>query len=162
MPSSLYKSPLSSDKCKGRNRLCFMTRVMLRRTTISAPNGHEPGECVERPLIKSVLIFWGSDSWLFSSNHRVIILLERACLHNRTLRNWCKFSRPECATTTWRHSRLRAHEGFPSGWGLRGNSPGIAASPISLLSMVALEESVGGAKRWGKFSSLESKHAPSI
>ena len=28
--------------------------------------------------------------------------------------------------------------------GLRGNSPGIAASPISLLSMVALEESVGG------------------
>ena len=28
---------------------------------------------------------------------------------------------------------------------LRGNFPGIAASPISLLSMVALEESVGGA-----------------
>ena len=32
-----------------------------------------------------------------------------------------------------------------SGGGLRGNSPGIAASPISLLSMVALEGSVGGA-----------------
>ena len=27
--------------------------------TISAPNGHEQGECVVRPLIKSVLIFWG-------------------------------------------------------------------------------------------------------
>ena len=33
----------------------------------------------------------------------------------------------------------------PSGKGLRGNSQGIEASPISLLSMVALEESVGGA-----------------
>ena len=33
----------------------------------------------------------------------------------------------------------------PSGGGLRGNSQGIAASPISLLSMVALEEYVGGA-----------------
>ena len=32
-----------------------------------------------------------------------------------------------------------------NGKGLRGNSPGIAASPISLLSIVALEESVGGA-----------------
>ena len=32
-------------------------------------------------------------------HHRVIILLERACLHNRTGRNWCKFSRPECATS---------------------------------------------------------------
>ena len=50
----------------------------------------------------------------------------------------------------------------PSGEGLRGNSPGIAASPISLLSMVSLEESVGGAQRRGKFSSLEGKHAPSI
>ena len=36
-----------------------MTRVMRRRTTISAPNGHEQGECVVRPLIKSVLIFGG-------------------------------------------------------------------------------------------------------
>ena len=33
----------------------------------------------------------------------------------------------------------------PSSGGLRGNPMGIAASPISLLSMVALEESVGGA-----------------
>ena len=33
----------------------------------------------------------------------------------------------------------------PSDWRLRGNSPGIAASVISLMSMVALEESVGGA-----------------
>ena len=32
-------------------------------------------------------------------SHRVIILLERACLHNRIGRNWCKFSRPECATS---------------------------------------------------------------
>ena len=35
--------------------------------------------------------------------------------------------------------------GEGGGGRLRGNSPGIAASPISLLSMVALEESVGGA-----------------
>ena len=33
----------------------------------------------------------------------------------------------------------------PSSGGLKGNSSGIAASPISLLSIVALEESVGGA-----------------
>ena len=33
----------------------------------------------------------------------------------------------------------------PSGGGLRGNSRGIAAFPTSLLSMEALEESVGGA-----------------
>ena len=32
-------------------------------------------------------------------SHRVIILLQRACLHNRIGRNWCKFSRPECATS---------------------------------------------------------------
>ena len=52
----------------------------------------------------------------------------------------------------------------PSGRGLRGNSLGIVASLISLLSMVALEESVGvGGAQWrGKFSSLEGKHAPSI
>ena len=31
--------------------------------------------------------------------HRVIILLERACLHNRIGRNWCKFSLPKCATS---------------------------------------------------------------
>ena len=51
---------------------------------------------------------------------------------------------------------------YPKGGGLRGNSPGIAASLISFLSMVALEESVGGAQRRGKFSSLEGEHAPSI
>ena len=33
------------------------------------------------------------------SNHRVIIILERTCLHNRIGRNLCKFSRPECATS---------------------------------------------------------------
>ena len=31
--------------------------------------------------------------------HRVIILLERAWLHNRIGRNLCKFFRPECATS---------------------------------------------------------------
>ena len=75
-------------------------------------------------------------------SHRVIILLERACLHNRIGRNWCN-------VTAWRHSRLRVHwlMYWLSGGGLRGNSPGIAASPIALLSMVALEKSVGGAYR---------------
>ena len=38
----------------------------------------------------------------------------------------------------------------PRGWGLKENSPEIAASPISLLSIVALEESVGGALTAGK------------
>ena len=33
-----------------------------------------------------------------TSIHRVIILLERPYLHNRIGRNWCNFSRPECAT----------------------------------------------------------------
>ena len=38
-------------------------------------------------------------------------------------------------------------------------SPGIAARLLSLFCL--WEESVGGAKRQGKFSSLEGKHAPS-
>ena len=77
-----------------------------------------------------------------SCNHRVIILPERACLHNIIGRNWGKISRPECATSPRDVTRHCAND--PKGWGLRGNSPGIAASPISLLSMVALEESVAG------------------
>ena len=42
---------------------------------------------------------------------RVIILLDRACLHNRIGKNWCKFSQPKCGSnvTAWRHSRLRVH-----------------------------------------------------
>ena len=50
--------------------------------------------------------------------------------------------------TARRHSRLLAHWLMTieaGGGGVRGNSQGIAASPISLSSMVALEESVGGA-----------------
>ena len=43
------------------------------------------------------------------------------------------------------HGTARSLAYDHSGGGLRGNSTGIAASPISLLSMVALEESVGGA-----------------
>ena len=38
-------------------------------------------------------------------DHRVIILLQRACLHNRIERNWCKFSRPECATSQTNFTR---------------------------------------------------------
>ena len=85
--------------------------------------------------------------WL---NHIVIILLERACLHNRIGRNWCKFSRAECATSQSDVTRdCSSLANGPSfffffffggggvGWGrvciLR--SPGIPASPISLLSM---------------------------
>ena len=54
-------------------------------------------------------------------NHRVIILLERACLHNRIGRNWCKFSRPECATSQRAISRTdRSLANGPivaGGWG---------------------------------------------
>ena len=53
------------------------------------------------------------------SRHRVIILLERACLHNRIGRNWCKFSTKMCNVTAWRHSKLHAH------WqGAEGEFPG--------------------------------------
>ena len=41
------------------------------------------------------------------------------------------------------HGTARLLANDRSGGGLRKNSPGIAASPLSLLSMVALEESVG-------------------
>ena len=57
-------------------------------------------------------------------------------------RKWRNSSRPQYATS---HETARSLANDPSGGGPRGNSPGIAASPISLLSMVALEESVGGA-----------------
>ena len=48
---------------------------------------------------------WSRKMNIRTRAHRVIILLERAYLHNRIGRNWCKFSRPECATSqsevTW-------------------------------------------------------------
>ena len=52
-----------------------------------------------------------------------------------------------CNVTASLHTGLRAHwlMTLVEGGGVRGNSPGIAASPISLLFMVALEESIGGA-----------------
>ena len=60
-------------------------------------------------------------------NHRVIIL-NRGNMHcKKTGRKWCNSSRPQCAT--WRHSSMCNAEVCI----LR--SPGIAASPISLLSM---------------------------
>ena len=46
-------------------------------------------------------------------NHRVIILLERACLHTKIGRNLCEFSRPECSTS---HETARSLANGPS-WG---------------------------------------------
>ena len=73
-------------------------------------------------------------------HHRVIILLERACLHNRkgkkTDANFPDQNVQRLNVTSLETARSLANG--PSGGGLRGNSPGIAASPISLLSMVAL------------------------
>ena len=71
-----------------------------------------------------------------SVEHRVIILLERACLHNRIGRNWCKFPDQDVqrhSVTSFETARSLAND--TSGGELRGNYPGIAASPISLLSM---------------------------
>ena len=48
-----------------------------------------------------------------------------------------------CSVTSLETARSLAND--HSGEGLRGNSPRIAESPISLLAMVALEESMGGA-----------------
>ena len=72
-----------------------------------------------------------------------------------------------CNVTAWRHSRLRAHwlMALLGGGGAAEeelgilHSPGIAASPISLLSMGGV---CGRSLTAGKFSSLEGKHAPSI
>ena len=63
--------------------------------------------------------------------HRVIILLERACLHNRIGRNWCKFSRPECATSL---ETRRSLANDPSGGGTEGEFPGNCS--VSYLSFV--------------------------
>ena len=94
--------------------------------------------------ITIVLCTWRTSTYYTQG---VIILLERAYLHNRIRRNWCKFYRPKCATSQRDVTRYCALIGAygPSGGGLNGNSSGIAGSPISLLSMVALEEFVGGA-----------------
>ena len=60
--------------------------------------------------------------------------------------------------TTWRHSRLHAHWGAGEVCILR--SPGIAAFPISLLSMGGCGRILTARRE--KFTSVEGKHAPSI
>ena len=44
-----------------------MTRVMRRRTTISAPNGHEQGECVVRSdaIRKKTCVFFRKKKYFF-------------------------------------------------------------------------------------------------
>ena len=83
-------------------------------------------------------------SWRILSNvefyrypHRVIILLKRAYLHKRIGRNWWNFSRPECATSLeTAHSLANCpNYGRAEGEVCILRSPGVAASPISLLSM---------------------------
>ena len=76
----------------------------------------------KRKYFKSVTVRWRTANFFFScrnlnrlclkyrtwsqqklnhSDHRVntTSYIEKACLHNRIGRNWCKFSRPECATS---------------------------------------------------------------
>ena len=54
-------------------------------------------------------------------NHSVIILLEGAGLHNKIGRNWCKFSRPKCATSqhdiSLETARSLANGPSAGGWG---------------------------------------------
>ena len=83
----------------------------------------------------------------FRGNHHIVIILNRGSMpRKRTGRKWCKFSPTRmCNVTAWRHSRLRAPLANGPSWGGGGRgaeeevcilrSPGIAASPISLLSM---------------------------
>ena len=50
----------------------------------------------------SLVVLWLCDGRLgnrVTPNHRVIILNRGSMLRKRTERNWCKFSRPECATS---------------------------------------------------------------
>ena len=61
-------------------------------------------------------------------SHRVIILLERAYLHNRIGRNWCKFSRPEYENETARS--LANGPIVAGGWG------GIPRELQRLLSLI--------------------------
>ena len=59
-----------------------------------------------------------------SCTHRIIILIERACLHNRIGRNRCKFSDQNVqrhSVTSLETARSLAND--PSGGRLRGNSP---------------------------------------
>ena len=53
-------------------RPLYTMRVIPRRFTILAPNGPKE-KCVVRPLIKSVLIFWGE--WLVTHGYSVAIAL---------------------------------------------------------------------------------------
>ena len=67
--------------------------------------------------------------------HRVIILLERACLHNKIGRNWCKFYLPECATSQRDVTRNCALIGqWPKWLGAEGEFPGNCS--VSYLSIV--------------------------
>ena len=76
--------------------------------------------------------------WAATSIHRVIILNRGSMPRKRTERKWCEFSRPECATS--QRDALETACSLANGpsWGGGGGarrSSGIAASPISLLSM---------------------------
>ena len=109
-----------------------------------------------------MLTYLGFQNMDMECIHRVIILLERACVHNRIRRNWCKFSRPEFAmfaNSQWRFAmtnsqwHLQWRHSVTSFETARSLAPGIAASPISLLSMVALEESV---RLWAELNGGEN------
>ena len=86
--------------------ICYGDRVAeVRCNTVStlrllqpSPTGCQPSLWTIRRLcclLPTIIPPWPG----LCARHRAIILLERACLHNRIGRNWCKFSRPECAAS---------------------------------------------------------------
>ena len=69
-------------------------------------------------------------------NHRAIILIEGACLAKEREESDASFPDQNVQRhSVTSHGTARSLASDSSGGGLRGNSPGIAASPISLLSM---------------------------
>ena len=80
--------------------------------------------------------FWrllASDPNGGGEGHRVIILLERACLHNRIGNKLMQsFPTRMCNVTAWRHSKLRAHWLWPYSCG------GLSGIPRELQRLLSL------------------------
>ena len=102
------------------------------------------------PFVLNVSSLYFSWLVLCHCEHRVIILLEGACLHNRIGRKWWKFSRPECVTSLeTARSLVKGPSwgggGGRGGWGRSMYSAFPGNCSVSLSLFYLWEECVGGA-----------------
>ena len=77
------------------------TRALLNQRDCVSFSGNSYGK-KRRRIADNIRIDGNGElrvEYHYKFKHRVVILLERACLHNRIGRNLCKFSRPKYAAS---------------------------------------------------------------